>query len=486
MRNFLLLVGWLFVTTFTNSFAIETATLLQNTSHSYLPKESNSRLFFSYTSSISRFYHSPKPYDTYTNNSFGRFEIEGSIFKKHDSIFAENKYYSNDYFFNQKDVLSKSPLDTVFLPQTEESRKEQIIQLLFYSPVPLLRYALLNQEELTLESTKHLAKLEVEINNSNVTLFINKDKFLVDSLHIIYYDSYYGDIKNVINYTHSIEGTLHYPSTVIHKKMNGKITDTLRTSFLRMTTSSQNNDPIRPKDFTYSTVPKSSPILDVTKLTPTITALQFRNERIQSFLIEFSTFLVVVEAPLTSEIGEKILEFTKKTFPKKPILYVCYSHHHPHYTGALRPFVHNGAIIVTKTENKDYLESLLANSHTLKPDSLEFSKKIPAFITYDSTFTITDAIDSLQLFHLGIQSNHTYDYTLFYTAKEKVLLVGDLVWISTDSIVKKAGKGQKAVFDFLNEKAIPVETIYQAWPVMSPKYKTIIPFSELKASVEMK
>jgi|GEM_PF-6235410 len=466
-------------------FAVETASLLKKTLSMYSPKESNTRSFFTYTSSISRFYHSPRPYDIYTNNSFGRFEIEGSVFKKHDSIFADNKYYSNDYFFNEQDLLSKSPSDSFFLPQSEQALKEQIIQLSFYSPIPLLRFVLKNHDEITLESTKHSAKFEMDIEEYTVIIFVNKDKFLVDSLQIIYYDSYYGDIRNVIHYTNSDNGTLNYPTMIIRHKMNEKITDTLHTTFLGFDVF-PNKDPQKPKDFTYSIVQKTQPTLFDTVLTPSITALQFREEKIQSFLIEFSTFLVLIEAPLSSEIGDKIVDYAQRKFPKKPINYVCYSHHHPHYTGALRPLVNIGSIIVTKTENKDYIENLLANSHTIKPDSLEFSKKIPAFITFDSTFTITDAIDSLQLIYIGISSNHTHDYTLFYKPDEKVVFVGDLVWITNDTIVKKAGKGQKAVYDMINEKAIPVETIYQAWPVLSPKYKTIIPFSELKASAEMK
>lgn len=485
MKTFLLSIGLLFVTTSVYTYAIETTNLLQKTLSHYTPKEQNTRVAFAYTASVSRFYHSPKPYDKYTNNSFGRFEIEGNVFIKHDSIFADNKYYSNDYFYNEQDLLSKSPSDSLFLPQTNSALQEQIIHLSFYSPIPLLRFALKHQDEVTVESTKHLAKIEVEIEEYTILMFINKDKLLVDSLQIFYYDSYYGNIKNVLHYRNSAIETLYFPATVLHFKMNSKIIDTLQTSFVGYNIF-EKSDPQRPKDFAYQSKKKTQTTLKDTILTPKMRALQFREERIQSYLLEFSTFLVILEAPLTSDIGEQIIQYAKRTYPNKPIKYVSYSHHHPHYTGGLRPFVHNGTTIVTKTENKDYLESLFTNSHSLNPDSLEFSKKIPAFITYDSTFTITDSIDSLQLLHLGIRSNHTYDYTLFYKTKEKLLLVGDLVWITNDSIVNKAGKGQKAVFDFLHEKAIPVETIYQAWPVMSPKYKTIIPFSELKASVEMK
>lgn len=473
------------MTTSMQTYAIETSSILQKTLSHYAPKESNKRLFFNYTSTVSRLYHSPKPYDKYINTSFGRFEIEGKIFKKHDSIFADNKYYSNDYFYDEQDVLTKSPSDSLFLPQSETALKEQIIQLSFYSPIPILRYALKNQDEVTLESTKHTAKFEIEINEYTLTIFVNKDKLLVDSVQMLYYDSFYGNINNVIYYTHSSKETIHYPSLVLHSKMNGKIFDTLQTSFLGYNVFTK-LDPQRPKDFSYLSSQKTIVTLFDTVLSPTIRTLQFREEKIQSYLLEFSTFLVVLEAPLSSEIGEKIVQFAKKTYPKKPIKYVCYSHHHPHYTGGLRPLVHNGTTIITKSENKMFLENLLANSHSLNPDSLEFSKKKPLFIPYDSSYTITDGIDSLQLYHIGIRSNHTFDYTLFYKPKEKVLFVGDLVWITNDQIVKKAGKGQKAVFDVINEKAIPVETIYQAWPIMSPKYKTIIPFSELKASAEMK
>jgi hypothetical protein len=129
---------------------------------------------------------------------------------------------------------------------------------------------------------------------------------------------------------------------------------------------------------------------------------------------------------------------------------------------------------------------IFSNSHSIKPDSLEYSRKKPTFIAWDSTMTITDGIDSLMLFQFGMRSNHTFDYTLFYSPKEKYLFVGDIVWIPLNNKVEKASPGQKGLYDFLQEKAIPVETIYQAWPIYNANYKTVIPFSDLKASVEMK
>ena len=467
------------------SSAFESEIVLQKTISSYCRGSEVFPIAFSYSSKITRLYHSSLPLQKNVLQASGKFEVNEAIFLKSETIKRDNNVFRFEFQYDGKDALSKNSVDSTFLPQTNASLLEQPISLALYSPIPLLKYCKSNIDNLTFESTKHRSKIVININENTVSIFINKSTNLVDSISVIYFDSFYGNVKNVYRYQNITSSSFSYPSEITYSKLNGLVYDTVKCSHIEDNKQFLSAVKI-PKDYSYSpTIRKVIEISD-TMITPQISALRVKSEFIQSYLVEFSDFLVVLEAPLSSEIGEMIFQYGMKKFPTKPIKYVCYSHHHPHYTGGLRPFVHRNIPIVSLKQNNDYFTMILKNSHSLQPDSLEISKKSPIFVDWDNTMTITDGKDSLILFHFGIRSNHTYDYTLFYRPKEKILFVGDIIWVSIDNVIQKASPGQKGMYDFIKEKAIPVETIYQAWPVMSPKYKTIIPFSELKASAEKK
>ncbi len=101
--------------------------------------------------------------------------------------------------------------------------------------------------------------------------------------------------------------------------------------------------------------------------------------------------------------------------------------------------------------------------------------------------TITDGDYKMEIYFIGDKSAHTNDYLLFYFPAEKLLLEGDLAWISETGEIKKANKRQAGLYNAIKELGLEVETVIQEWPVGN-RYgvKSVIPFSELEQSVNVK
>lgn len=63
--------------------------------------------------------------------------------------------------------------------------------------------------------------------------------------------------------------------------------------------------------------------------------------------VAFSDHLLVAEAPVTSAVTEKVLAKLGEAFPDKPVRFVVQSHHHGDHLGGIRPYIADGATLVT-------------------------------------------------------------------------------------------------------------------------------------------
>src|ERR1051326_9046311 len=75
--------------------------------------------------------------------------------------------------------------------------------------------------------------------------------------------------------------------------------------------------------------------------------------------------------------GQQIIDQAKMLVPNKPIRYVINTHAHFDHASGLRPFVAEGATIVTSQANKGFYEKIFNNPHTLVPDRLSQMKPQP-------------------------------------------------------------------------------------------------------------
>ena len=96
-----------------------------------------------------------------------------------------------------------------------------------------------------------------------------------------------------------------------------------------------------------------------------------------SVVVNFKDYIVVIEGPSNEARALAIIEEAHKLVPGKPIKYVINTHAHFDHSAGLRPFVAEGATIVTSQGNKGYWERIMQNPHTLVPDKLWMMNQHP-------------------------------------------------------------------------------------------------------------
>jgi glyoxylase-like metal-dependent hydrolase (beta-lactamase superfamily II) len=147
-----------------------------------------------------------------------------------------------------------------------------------------------------------------------------------------------------------------------------------------------------------------------------------------SLAFDFKDYAVVMEGPGDEARGEAVIAETKKLIPNKPIRYLINTHHHFDHSSGLRPFVAEGATIVTHQVNKSWFEKVLANPRTLSPDRLQQSKKKVIVEAVDDKRVLTDGNQVIELYH--IRGNmHNAGLLFAYLPKQKILIQADMLGV---------------------------------------------------------
>ncbi len=145
-----------------------------------------------------------------------------------------------------------------------------------------------------------------------------------------------------------------------------------------------------------------------------------------SIVADFKNYIVVIEGPQNEMRANQIIGQAKMLVPNKPIRYVINTHAHTDHSGGLRPFVAEGATILTSQVNKGYYEKIFKNPHTLVPDRLSQMNPQPKTkVEYvGESKKLTDGQHEIDIYHLQ-NSMHADDMLIVYLPKQKVLLEAD-------------------------------------------------------------
>jgi glyoxylase-like metal-dependent hydrolase (beta-lactamase superfamily II) len=144
----------------------------------------------------------------------------------------------------------------------------------------------------------------------------------------------------------------------------------------------------------------------------------------QSLAVDFKDYIVVVEGPQSEARGIEVIDAAKAAIPGKPIKYVINTHNHMDHSSGLRPFVAEGAIIVTNAINKPYFESVWKNPHTLNPDRYAMAKKKPMFETVTEKKVMTGGDHTIEIHHVA-GSSHNAGMMFVWLPKERIVAVAD-------------------------------------------------------------
>ena len=143
-----------------------------------------------------------------------------------------------------------------------------------------------------------------------------------------------------------------------------------------------------------------------------------------SMAFDFKDYIVVLEGPNSEERGLYVIQEAKRLIPNKPIRYVVNSHTHFDHASGLRPFVAEGATVITHEVNRPFLERVFSLPHTLNPDALARSKRTARFETMTDKKVLTDGNHVIELYQQQGTGHHP-GIIFAYLPKQKILFEGD-------------------------------------------------------------
>ena len=147
--------------------------------------------------------------------------------------------------------------------------------------------------------------------------------------------------------------------------------------------------------------------------------------RHHSMVVEFPTFVAVVEAPYLDTQTRMLAKAVAAQFPNKPIKYAAVTHFHFDHIGGVRAMAAQGATILVAKEHEPALKRLLEAPHTHPPDDLaKAGDKAGKIETFEGMKEIKEGNQSLQL--ISFSSEHVQPMVMAYVPSGRVLFQSDL------------------------------------------------------------
>ena len=194
-----------------------------------------------------------------------------------------------------------------------------------------------------------------------------------------------------------------------------------------------------------------------------------------SVVVEYPTYITVIESPLNDERALAVIAEAKKLVPNKPIKYLVNTHNHFDHLGGVRAFVPEGATIITNAMNKAYYEKIFNVPHTLAPDRLSQNPKKATFITVKDKYVLSDGGREIDIIHIE-NDNHNAGMLMVYIPKEKVL-------VEADDFTPPAPNGPapapRAV-NFTKNLNANIERLKLDVVTIAPLHGFVVPVAELK------
>jgi len=192
-----------------------------------------------------------------------------------------------------------------------------------------------------------------------------------------------------------------------------------------------------------------------------------------SMVVEFPTFVAVVEAPYTEIQSLALAARIEAEIPGKPIRYAAVTHPHWDHTGGVRGIASTGATVLLASGHENQMRRVIGAPHTNPPDRLEEARRAGSAGTieaYDGMWSTTEGDQSLALYEVS-GSPHVEPVVLAWVPSAGVLFQSDLFFPGT-------GGGSPAsahLLEAIRELGLDVRT-------MVGGHGGVGPFSELVAA----
>jgi glyoxylase-like metal-dependent hydrolase (beta-lactamase superfamily II) len=176
-----------------------------------------------------------------------------------------------------------------------------------------------------------------------------------------------------------------------------------------------------------------------------------------SMFAVFRDYVVAFEAPVSGGYAAAGLALIRATVPDKRIRYVVSTHFHFDHVAGVRAYVAEDIPILTTPDAQAVIERIASARHTMHPDTLSRSPKVPRIEAVRGKRVIDDGTNRVELYDIG-PTDHVTHILAAYFPRAKVLFEADLWDIgSTEQVI--AGADTVSLAKKIRELGLEVERI---------------------------
>ena len=164
------------------------------------------------------------------------------------------------------------------------------------------------------------------------------------------------------------------------------------------------------------------------KATPIGKDLYLVRGQYNSLFVVADDHVVVIEAPVNSRRSATVLSEIRRVAPGKPVKYVVSTHFHSDHIGGLRPFIAEGATIVTTPTTKQVITDFLVKGTRTRgaPDTLSRAPRAPVIELAGKKRVLGDAGHRIEV--LDVSPNpHAGEILIVWLPGERLLFEGDML-----------------------------------------------------------
>jgi len=142
-----------------------------------------------------------------------------------------------------------------------------------------------------------------------------------------------------------------------------------------------------------------------------------------SVLVEFSDYLMLIEAPNEARTLAVIAK-ARELVPDKPLTHLVSTHHHFDHSGGVRAAISEGLAVVTHAATGAFYENLAERSSTIAQDALARNPQALTLETVDDEKSYEDDTMRVDIYHIA-DNPHADTLLMAYLPRQRLLVQAD-------------------------------------------------------------